>query len=450
MQELIYQDEKISFDEFINRSINEVLPKEDGLMVEIHRDEIAFELLKTYWEDLAEKVGATMYMSPQWAQAWWKHFGKREGRSLFLITLWQRSELIALAPMYREESRVGNRLLESRLRLIGSGGSKRVGIGFKDDYGISDFLDVLVDPNHREQVAQKLMHLIESSYMGVDRLYFDQARDDSFVMTQLYPLLKDSLLKTHLEHTDTCPYIDLTGIDSLKAYIKEQKSNARRRLRQTLRAEGEEGDFVYEEPKSWEEVESAIDTVIELHQNRWNELGFPGVFYEKRFGQFFREIVRTAYDNGWLWFKQARDAEGICASRMIIRYQNRYFDYISGFDDNRDSARRRPGIGLLLELVNDAITQEIDRVELLRGEEGYKYDFTDKNFKNWQVSVQLREPGTISQKWVQSTLHGVAYGYKYAKSELRLMNVQRISRGLLRMLPGYLQFRWQSVKLKFQ
>jgi CelD/BcsL family acetyltransferase involved in cellulose biosynthesis len=215
-----------------------------------------------------------------------------------------------------------------------------------------------------------------------------------------------------------------------------------------MRAEGPDGYFEIEQPTSWEEVEAAVKETIKLHQNRWNELGFPGVFYEDRFAKFFRQLVYEAYRNNWLWLKVARDKEGVCAARMLIKYNGRYFDYISGFDDNRESAKRRPGIGLLLNVVNDAIEEGVSRIELLRGEESYKYDFTDRNFNNWQIRVELNQPQTFLEQTQRKVLNASAVLYRYGKSESRLMNVQRKTNGWLRMLPEYVRFRKESIKMK--
>ncbi|MGM0588470.1 MAG: GNAT family N-acetyltransferase [Bacteroidota bacterium] len=449
MQDLIYQDETISMQDFINKKINEVIPSEAGLTMEIYRNDLVFEILRTHWVDLAERSNVTIYLSYEWAKSWWDHYGKHKNRNLFVITLWSGPKLVALAPMYEERSRMGSKVIEHRMRFIGSGGSQNATLGFKDDYGISDFLDVLVDPDYTQQVAKQMARLLNSDYVEADRIFFDQARDDSFVINSLYPTLKQEGLETSLLQTDTCPYIVVDEFDSLKSYIQSlDSSSARRRFRQTLRAADSDEYFVFEEPQSWDEIEEATEAIISLHQDRWNELGFPGVFYEQRFEDFFKQLVQDAYERDWLWFKVARDDQGICAARMLIRYNNRYFDYISGFDDNRKSAKRRPGIGLLINVVRDAIEEGTPRVELLRGEESYKYDFTNHSFNNWQVQVELNKSVSWWQKSQQSILHASALVYRYAKSESRLMNVQRKQHGWLRMLPGYFAFRKESIKIK--
>lgn len=449
MKTTMFQEE-IMNDQDIPEMVQNGKINGNGLMVEVFDEEESFKDLSMYWKDLAIRTNATIYMSHEWAHSWWKHFGKNSRRSLFILTIWNGMKLVGLAPFYKGYSSIGSQVVESRLQLIGSGGSPNEQFGYLDDYGISDFLDVLVDDEYKEKVSGLLAKIIDSGHLGVDVINFHQARDDSFVMNHLYPELEKRGLEITAEQTDTCPYIDVSDQPSMKEYIKDQKSSARRRIRKTLRATGPEEAFAIEEPESWEEVEEAVETLIQLHQERWNDLGFPGVFYDDRFTSFFRELVKEAYENDWLWFKEAKDKKGVCASRLILCYNGRYFDYISGFDDARDSAKYRPGIGLLINLVQDSIKGDVKRIELLRGEEYYKYDFTDKNFDNWKVSLRLNTKPSLVRKPVRKVFDLIAFGYKRISTEVELMKVQYDKGGIINMITGYASFRWKSIKLKLE
>lgn len=423
--------------------------KED-LLVEVFTSEELFEDLSIYWRDLEKRANCKVCSSYDWSFTWWQHYGKNAQRSLFIITFWDGTQLVGVAPFYRGYSTVGNFRLETRLQLIGSGGSPSEQFGFTDDYGISDFLDIIVDRAYQDVVADRLVDLLTPDFTDADVVKFHQAGDDSFIMKYLYPRLQKDFPNVKAEQTDVCPYINLRDYGSIKEYIKDQKSNARRRLRQTLRAEGEAGEEEYlieDATVSWEKIEEAIDNTIELHQDRWNRLGFPGVFYDERFTAFFRDTIKYAFDNGWLWFKQARDEVGVCATRMILYYNDHYYDYISGFDELRPSSKYRPGIGLLVDLVDEAIANNADGVELLRGEEGYKYDFTSESFHNWRITIPLR-----GRKFNLPLLFNyiAAFVYKYGTRETRLLNVQRKQKGWAQMLFGYISFRWTTVKLKWK
>ncbi|MEX0721756.1 MAG: GNAT family N-acetyltransferase [Balneolaceae bacterium] len=418
---------------------------------EIIDSEEQFKSLAINWRDLAKRAGATIFMTHEWALTWWKHFGRNKRRSLLIVTIWDEEKLVALAPFFKGFSSLGGLEIEKRLQIIGSGGSPNEQIGYKDDYGISDFLDILVDDNYTETVTEILSEIITSNRLEVDTITFHQTRNDSYIIQHLYPRLQKAGLNLTLEHTDTCPYIKLEEFESLKAFIKSKRSSARRRFRQSLKSispKSDRGNLKLDELTTWPEVEKATETMIELHQERWNRIGFPGVFYDKRFTNFFRETVRYAFDNGWLWFKQIRDEEGVCAARLLLHYNGRYYDYISGFDETRDSSKHRPGITLLTEAVRDAIDGGAKTVELLRGQEGYKYDFTKKDFKNWKLSINSRERQKVSQKTVNRLTGVLALLYKRVTREARLINVQRLQNGFLKMLPGYISFRWNSMKMK--
>ncbi|MEX0648882.1 MAG: GNAT family N-acetyltransferase [Balneolaceae bacterium] len=448
MQLLQFQEEIMSDNEYVS-NVKQGKFAEYGLSIEIYEGENAFDQLASDWIDLARQTDAMVCMTYEWARTWWKYFGKNSQRSPYIVTVWNGSKIVALAPFYKGVTKLNGNVLESRLQLIGSGGSENEQLGYLDDYGISDFLDILVDEKYRFHVARIFCKAIGVNYFEADKITFHQARDDSFIMKYFLPRLKKTNVEYNLEKTDTCPFIDLSRHESMKGYIKKLKSNARRRIKKTRREMAPEGCFSIKKCETWDDVEKATESLIRLHQDRWNKIGFPGVFHDDRFTGFFKETLRYAFDNGWLWFSQAEDEEGVCACRMLLRYNNRYFDYISGFDDESPSSKYRPGIALLVKLIEDALEEEgVSHVELLRGEEGYKYDFTKDNLSNWKLTFTYKDDQKMSKKWTRSALTAIAMFYKRARAETKLMKVQKENRGIFQMIPQYLLFRWNSYKIK--
>lgn len=445
MQLIKFQGETISGDRQAKLEWDKVEDK-DELMVEIFTSEELFEELSMYWQDLEERADTSVYMSFEWAYNWWQHFGKHKQRSLFLITIWDGTMLVGLAPFYKGYSTFGSVTLERRLQIIGSGGSPNEQYGYMDDYGISDFLDIIVDRCYIDTVTEKLLDILTFGFLEVDKVAFHQVREDSYIKSHLFPkLMEEKNYPVNINHTDTCPAVHLNDYDSLQPYIKDQKSSARRRLRQTRRAMGSDEEYVIEEVTDWKEIEKATEKLINLHQSRWHSIGFPGVFYDERFTRFFKDTLKYAHENGWLWFKRAMDEEGVCAIRMALHYQGSYYDYISGFDEDRPSSKYRPGIGLLLEMIQNGINDEKTKsTELLRGEEKYKYDFTSESIKNWKLTLLLRKRRNI----LLLINRIAAFIYKYAKQEGELLAIQRKKKGIFKMFWGYINFRWKSLKLK--
>lgn len=423
---------------------------ENKLRLQVYDTEDSFEALAGLWNNLSAKINGHIYTSNDWTECWWRYFGKNKQRAPFIITVWHLDEIIALAPMYIGYSKVGSYIFERRLQIMGSGGSPNEQFGYLDDYGISDFLDFLVDETYATEVAQIILEFLRANKYKIDTITFCQIGDDSFIMRYLFPLIEQEGLDFDLLHTDTCPFINLKKQDTLQKYIKQVKSNARRRFRQTLKAVDTKKGFEIESVDSSIQIAAAIERLINLHQNRWNQLGFPGVFHDSRYSGFFKEIVRSAYAKNWLWLKQARDESGVCALRMILNYNGRYYDYISGFDPDCPSSKYRPGIGLLLNLVEEAIENNTERIELLRGEEGYKYDFTSENFKNWRLTISPRNRKNRLASILRFPLRTTALLYKNATREMGLIHVQYQQKGWLKMITGYISFRINSLKMKLE
>ena len=420
------------------------------LTMRIHTDETIFSSLGMEWEKLARLSNQMICMSSGWAASWWKYFGRHKNRSLFIVTVYDKHRLVAIFPLFKGITKVGGITIQKRVQLVGCGVSPNEQLGFTDDYGISDFLDLIVDPEYRYRAADLFVKLLTSPKLADHHITFHQARDDSFIMQTIYPLLKRSKRKVRAECTDACSYIEVDRKGDLQDFIKKSKSNARRRFRKTLRSRGKGNEFIIEEPAGMDDVEQMIEKLIQLHQERWNKVGFSGAFEDQRFREFFKEISFAAYRDNRLWIKQAVDESGICAVRMLLMYNGRYYDYMSGYNDDSPSAKYRPGIGLLLDLVENSFEQPIERIELLRGDEGYKNDFTKLSMNNWKITIPETRHWKTGWGLLPAIIQFCSTFYKYFNREKTLLKVQYRNVGFLYMFSGYFKFRKESILRKIK
>lgn len=419
--------------------------RNEELTLRIHTDERVFKTLEKKWAKLAQESNQMLCMSPWWAASWWKHFGRHEKRSLFIVTVYDNHKLVAIFPFYKGITKVGGITLQRRLQLIGSGGSPNEQFGFSDDYGISDFLDLIVDPLYSTRIAQLFTKLLSSPQFSGHQITFHQANDDSYIMQTLYPYLKKTNCSMRAKHTDICFYVAIDQLSDFKDFIKKAKSNARRRFRQTLRARGVGNEFIIEEPATMAEVEQMINKLMQLHQVKWNNMGYPGAFHDERFRKFFKEISFAAYRDDRLWLKQAVDSSGVCAVRMLLMYNGRFYDYMSGYDEDSPSVKHRPGIGLLLDLVENSFEMPIERIELLRGNEGYKDDFTNLSLNNWEITIPEIKNWNTGWRIPAALIQYCSIFLKYFNREKLLLKIQQEKSGIVRMFPGYFKFRMNTV-----
>lgn len=355
----------------------------DELLIEIFTSEELFEDLATYWRDLEKRSFSKVCMSFDWIYNWWQRFGKNEQRSLYIITFWDGTKLVGLAPLYKGYSKFSGSTLEIRLQLIGSGGSPNEQIGYTNDNGISNFLDILVDNSYADVVADRLKEVLTPEFLGVDVVKFHHVSDTSFVMNHLYPRLDGKRRGMSLKQMNTSPYIDLAQQKILKDYVESKKSNGHSEYpRSSVKK-----PVIKDVTTSWKTVEDAINKMIELHKSQRKQLGLPGLFDDKRSTEFFKDIIKSAYQDDRLWFKQSLDENGVYASRIAIKYDDCYYDYISGMSDFWAHSKYRTDVSLLTDLIEDAISNGVRRVESLRSEESDRYDFISGSFKNWKLTI---------------------------------------------------------------
>ena len=109
------------------------------LRCEIMEDADALAAVAPAWWALWRRCpAATPFTSPAWALPWWQAFSPGRLRA---AAIWDGDALVALAPIYREEGELGRRLLP-------------IGIG------ISDALDVLVDPLMKDAAGSALVQSV--------------------------------------------------------------------------------------------------------------------------------------------------------------------------------------------------------------------------------------------------------------------------------------------------
>jgi len=112
---------------------------------------------------------------------------------------------------------------------------------------------------------------------------------------------------------------------------------------------------------------------VRLHQQRWNSQGLPGAFIDNRFTLFLKDTTEAFLQNDWLNFTSIYSNENCLAVECAFKFNNYYYDYLKAFDDLSPLSKYRPGRALLLFLIEEAVNNKINVVDMLRGSEPYKF-----------------------------------------------------------------------------
>ena len=211
----------------------------------------------------------------------------------------------------------------------------------------------------------------------------------------------------NVEREDVCPVVHLpAGID-FDGYLamlgKKDRHEVRRKIR---RAEGHGEIRLTDSADSLGE----LDAFIDLHQRRWGDDGLfsptPG---GDRSRLFFRRLFEEHGPDGPLRLAFLTVGERRIAAGIHFRTADGYLYYNAGVDpDARDLS---PGVIMVAAYVQRAIAEGCRRLDFLRGDEPYKYEWgaTDEPIQRLLVRRDSAEEGRPHDRSpaVRPLLHAV-------------------------------------------
>lgn len=418
------------------------------LTVEVMDDFAAFPTLREEWNAVAKDSYATIYQTYEWLSLWWKHIGSAGNRTLHVLLVRDGPTLVGVAPFFLESMRLFGSRGYAHLGLLGSGSAFNRSSGMFLDDGPSDYLDILARSAYARAVAQELAGYFREHADLFDEIEFLNASPSSVVRTVLVPALENAGFACTTTDADICPHLTLAT--SVAEYLKTLDASVRRRFSQAQKAAEERTLFSVESPMSRADADEALTALMMLHQRRWRKLGYPGLFASPAFTAFQSAAAHTFLENGWLRLKRAVSADATVAARLAFAYEGRLYDYLSGFDDEAPAAKRRPGIALLLSLMDDAVNQGIRSIDFLRGDEGYKFELTREVRRNANILVVPTADRSAARRRAMRIVRFRAYLRFLLAREWGLLRVQLQEHRFPASLYHFAAFRAQRLVRKLR
>ena len=319
------------------------------------------------WRALNARARAgNMFLSPDWLEPWWAHFG--DGREQQIICVREGGRLIGLLPLFGETVRLGG-IEVRRIAFLGDGETG------------CDYLDAIAEPGREREV---LDHCLEALMkLPWDLCDLDGVWRESFTAGQLaarFPprggeVQRDARLRY------VCPHIPLTG--SYDQYLQglSRRENLRRREKWIVRQPGVSISCA----KSPEEAARATDEFLQLHRARWAVEGGSDGLTDDRHEQFHREASQRLAQSGALRMYTLYAARRPVASVYGVVHGDKFNYYQSGYDPNW--ASRSVGLVLLARTVSDAFAEGLREFDFLRGNEGYKGEWA--RGERWTIELRL-------------------------------------------------------------
>lgn len=167
-----------------------------------------------------------------------------------------------------------------------------------------------------------------------------------------------------------CPYLDLPG--TWDAYLSSLSANRRQVLRRRER-NLERDHVVALTDYGPENLADGWRHLVELHERRW-AAGGGGTFSDPRVERLHRAFAEQLARRGQLWLTTL-DLDGVPAAAWYgFADRDTVYFYQSGRDPRWDD--KSVGVALMVKMIRRAIEGGYRRFDFLRGDEGYKREWT--------------------------------------------------------------------------
>jgi CelD/BcsL family acetyltransferase involved in cellulose biosynthesis len=323
--------------------------------------------LLPYADDWDRLAAGVPFRTWPWLSLWWQHYGPVEDGAaqsqLAVLCAFDDADTIAgIAPWYIEHSVLYGRVL----RALGSGEV------------CSDYLSILCRPSMEEAVVEALAeYLMEQTRSdSADALSWDlldlQGVDEGDCeMAGLATALAHA--GCHVLHRSRWSCWRLTLPPSWEAYIAGLGSNYRRDLRRLERRYFDTNRIVLKTAECLDDLYTAMDLLLDLHQLRHKTKGEPGCFASRRFTSFYGDVAPELLRRGHLDFCWLE----LDGKPVAVEYQlagnGILYAYQAGVDPG--AMKHEPGKLIYLAILKRAIARGYRGFDFLRGDERYKARF---------------------------------------------------------------------------
>jgi CelD/BcsL family acetyltransferase involved in cellulose biosynthesis len=299
----------------------------------------------------------SIFLTRDWATAWWAAFGHGAESWLLRVT-GPTGETLGLAPLYLGRTPETARLPIRRLGIIG-------------DHSVgSEYLGLIARAGQERAVGQAV-----ASHLAGEGVRWDLAELSGLVegdpaASALEAPLRDGARRSRTQR-QACSAVELP--DSFEAYLAGVGSKFRQTYRQRANKLRRTCTVRYLLTATEADLDEHLGALFRMHQAHWTAQGFPGSFGDQRMRQFYLDISRRLLRAGRLRFWQLEVDGVIRASQFGFAYDG----VLHSLQESYDTGFRAPGIGglgviLRAHAIEAAIEEGLRSYDFLGGTEDFK------------------------------------------------------------------------------
>ncbi|MCI0776876.1 MAG: GNAT family N-acetyltransferase [Chloroflexi bacterium] len=320
----------------------------------VQREELA--QLQPEWVQLLERQSEPVpFQHPSWQRVWLEEF--QDGRDLLLLAVRDGEELVGVAPLLRDGE---------ALTLVGH-------------YSICDYMDFVVAEDRCREVFEAILAGLQDEAWS--RLELRGLREGSTTLTALPQAAESRGMTVQQEEEAVAPRIELPG--DWEEYVSSLKKKHRHELRRKLRNLQGAGDLELRTYTSPKDVELHLPVLLRFMVESRED---KARFLSEQMGLFFHKATQALAEEGLIRLYELELDGKPVASVLCFDQGGQLYMYNSGYDP--EYAPMSVGIVSKALCLQAAIADGKHRIDLLRGDEEYKYRLGAQNQQIYRLSIR--------------------------------------------------------------
>ena len=339
-------------------------------------DDASFHALRDEWNALLQQSrNNEITLTWEWLSTWWKTFRDPVRKLCILTARDAHKRLIGIAPFYIRTFKPFAFLPAIRqVQFLASGEDEA-------DEICSDYLNFILDAGQEKEVLEALLqHVAGPLSREWDCLFLCNMRRDTPVCQMTADLLPTLSLPYQEMSQGVCFYLTLP--ESWDLFLAQVSSDLRSNIRRNRKTLSQEGPVDFFKVTDTKTLESAFETLIELHQKRWTDRGRPGVFSSLRFLAFHKTLLPMLLTSHQVQFFLVLLDQKPIAAIYNFHYNHKIYFYQSGTDVNlrrKNTGALSPGLLLHSYAIEEAIKEGAREYDFLAGDAPYKRRWTKQS-----------------------------------------------------------------------
>jgi CelD/BcsL family acetyltransferase involved in cellulose biosynthesis len=354
------------------------------------------------WDGLSQNVP---FRGWAWASTWWRHYGagkadRQQNCSLYVLVAQDNAgKPVGIAPWYCDPSAAQGRVL----RFLGSGEV------------CSDHLSVLCHPGNENAVGAAMAEWLASDRTAAcepdrwDLLELTGVDASDRSVSAFVEHLQSQRLSVHRRPGPNGWRLNLPA--SWQDYLQTLSKDHRKQLRRIDRKAASFLQIKHRFVEDEQDLATAREILVDLHQRRRQSLGEPGCFASPEFTAFHREVMWQLLAAGQLRLEWIEMNGRPIAAEYQLSGAGVLYAYQSGVDPN--ALKHSPGRACTLFALRRAIEQGYHTYDLLRGDEGFKAHWRAKAYE----SVEIRAAAPRASSRIRHALWLAGSGVKHWLSD---------------------------------